>query len=346
MAMHEPLVLVIGPAWVGDMVMAQSLFITLQQRGAVVDVLAPGWSVPLLARMPQVRTAVELPLGHGTLGLTTRLRVGRQLRAAGYTQAIVIPRSFKAALVPFFARIPRRTAYRGELRYGLINDTRVLDKELLSQTVQRYVALGLESDAALPPIEIPPPRLGVDSANQAQLRERFGITSERPLVGFIPGAEYGPAKRWPAASYAALARALGAQGYRVCLLGSARDAGVCAEINALADGLALDASGRTSLTDAVDLIAAMDWVVTNDSGLMHVAAAVGRPLVAIYGSSTPAYTPPLTKRAEVLYRGLECSPCFERECPLKHYNCLKQITVEEVMHACDRAAEHAGRDQH
>lgn len=330
-------VLIVGPAWIGDMVMLHSLIQTLRHRGAAaVDVLAPAWSLPLLARMPEVDAAIAAPFEHGRLDLGERIRLGRQLRGRGYAQAIVIPRSFKAAVVPYIARIPRRTGYRGEWRYGLINDMRPLDASVLTRTVERYVALGLEPGASLPPRTIPPPRLTIDPANQARAIRELGIPTDRPLVGFMPGAEYGPAKRWPAQYYAQAARALSARGYHVCLFGSSRDSAVCREIERLAGEAALDLCGRTRLIDAVDLLAATELCLTNDSGLMHVAAAVGRPLVAVFGSSTPAYTPPLGERTEVLYLGLACSPCFERECPLGHLDCLRQITVDDVLGRIER----------
>lgn len=326
-----PRILVVGPAWVGDMVMAQSLFMTLTARGARVDVVAPEWSLPLLARMPEVCRAVALPVGHGSLGLAARWRIGRTLRDECYEQAIVLPRSFKAALIPFFARIPRRTGYRGEMRYGLINDRRVLDKVLLPRVVQRYVALGLPADVLLPP-EIPQPRLSVDANNQTRLIRKMGLDRDRPAVALLPGAEYGPAKRWPLPHYAELARELLASGRQVWIIGSAKEQADGGAIAAAAPGV-LNLCGRTRLEDAVDLLALATAAVSNDSGLMHVAAAVGIPLVALYGSSSPDYTPPLSPRAKVLYRDLECSPCFERECPLGGTPCLTGIAPAEVMTA-------------
>lgn len=332
--------LVVGPAWVGDMVMTQSLFMTLRRRhpDLLIDVLAPAWSAPLIGRMPEVRYHIELPLAHGDLGFGARYRLGRRLRAERYDRAIIIPRSFKSALTPFFAGIPRRTGYLGESRYALINDRRPLDKTVLTQTVQRYVALGLERGEPLPPAEIPWPRLETDPDNQNRLLQAFALTLDRPVVGIMPGAEYGPAKRWPAENYATLARGLVAQGAQVWLFGSAKDQPVCAEIHRAAGHGVIDLSGRTRLEDAIDLIALADQVVTNDSGLMHIAAATGRRIVAIYGSSSPAFTPPLTDRAEILTLGLACSPCFKRECPLGHLDCLRQIDVEQVAVAVDRVA--------
>ena len=325
-------ILVVGPAWVGDMVMAQSLFMTLrgQQPGVVIDVLAPAWSKPILARMPEVHEAVPLPTGHGELGLRARWRLGRSLRERGYSRAIVIPRSLKAALVPWFARIPRRTGYRGEFRYGLLNDLRPLDKTVLTQTVQRYVALGRDRDAELPP-PIPLPSLRIDEVNRTRQVHALGLDLDRPIVAMMPGAEYGPAKRWAPASFARVAQLLADQGYRVWLLGSDKDSATAETIRAIVGPAAVNLCGRTRLEDAIDLLSLARVALTNDSGLMHVAAAVGVPLVALYGSSTPAYTPPLSDLARAVYLGLDCSPCFERNCPLGHLNCLRLITPERVL---------------
>jgi len=328
--------LIAGPAWVGDMVMAQSLYMGLHQRypDVLIDVLAPAWSGPILKRMPEVRRHIEMPLGHGEFGLAARYRLGRTLRSEHYDQAIIIPRSLKAALTPFFAGIPKRTGYKGEMRFGLVNDMRPLDKSVLSQTVQRYVALGLGRDEDLPPEQIPQPKLDIDPQNQQRLLTVFSLNQEKPVVGFMPGAEYGLAKRWPPEYFAELAQKLIAHGKQVWLFGSAKDQPVCQQILAAAGEGVVDLSGKTKLEDVVDLIAMTEQVVSNDSGLMHIAAATGRKIVAIYGSSSPGYTPPLTAKAEVIYLGLECSPCFERECPLGHYDCLRKIDVERVFELC------------
>lgn len=323
--------LIAGPAWVGDMVMAQSLFMTIKQREpqARIDVLAPTWSLPLLARMPEIDEAINVPVAHGELGLAKRWRLGRELRERHYDRAIVIPRSMKAALIPFFAQAKQRTGYRGEMRYGLLNDIRPLDKAVLRQTVQRYVALGLSASSELPP-PIPSPRLLVDSENQQRLLDKLGLHGEGRVIGLMPGAEYGPAKRWPLEYYAELTQQLIRDGFRVWVFGSEKER---QETETIAAAGAVNLCGRTSLVEAIDLIAACSVVVSNDSGLLHVAAAVGKPLLAIYGSSTPDYTPPLSEQAEVLYRRLECSPCFKRDCPYGHTDCLKGIGVDEVFSA-------------
>jgi len=322
--------LIVGPSWVGDMVMAQSLCKVLkaQQPEAEIEVLAPPWSEALLARMPEVSASVVQPLGHGQLGLFARYQLGKQLRGRGYTQALVLPNSFKSALVPFWARIPRRTGYVGEWRYGLLNDARVLQPQVLRRTVDRFVALALPVAAALPTLPIP--RLQAFGPGGQAACAKFGLNGDRPVLGLCPGAEYGPAKRWPTAHYAAVARQHLRGGGQVWLFGSAKDALVGAQIAVEAGAGCVDLCGRTSLAEAIDLLALTSAVVSNDSGLMHVAAALDKPLVALYGSSDPGFTPPLSPRARVLSLHLPCSPCFKRECPLGHLQCLTDLTPAQV----------------
>jgi heptosyltransferase-2 len=324
--------LVVGPSWVGDMVLAHSLFQILKQRhpGARLDVLAPAWTHPLLARMPEVDDAIAAPFVHGRFDLGARLRLGRELRARHYDRAIVLPNSLKSALVPFIARARTRTGYIGELRYGLLNDARRLDKDKLPRTVERFVALALERDEALP--AIPPPRLKADADKARAALARWNHPAPAaPVLGLCPGAEYGPAKRWPPEYFADVARAALAAGWEVWLFGSARDKPETADVQTLTQGRCLDLAGRTTLEQAIDLLSLTAAVVSNDSGLMHVAAALERPLVALYGSSDPKHTPPMNERATVLYLGLSCSPCFERECPLGHLNCLREIAPGLVL---------------
>ena len=326
---EAPEILIVGPSWVGDMVMAQSLFMHLHARfpGAAIDVLAPGWSLPLLARMPEVRRGIELGLGHGELGLGKRRRLGRSLRERAYDWAIVLPRSLKAALVPAFARIARRTGFLGEHRYGLLNDIRPFDPDRLNQTVKRFLALG--SDVM--PESIPQPSLRVAAQHADELLERFGISKGAGRVVFAPGAEYGAAKRWPAEHFAELARRLAAADCQVVILGSAKEASVGAAIATSAESPNIvNLCGRTELVDTIDLLGTASAAVCNDSGLLHVAAAAGVPLVAIYGSSSPDFTPPLTQRARVVYQALSCSPCFRRECPLGHLDCLRTIEPARI----------------
>ena len=320
--------------------LAQSLFRLLKQRhpDSQIDVLAPAWTAPLLAHMPEVNDAIPLPFKHGELMLGERIRIGRRLRGRGYDWAIVLPRSLKAAMVPFLARIPRRTGFRGEWRYVWLNDVRRLDRARLPRTVDRFVALGLEPTESLP-ANFPPPHLSVESPDVAAGLARLAIAlPSRPVLAICAGAEYGPAKRWPADHFAGVARARLSQGWDVWLFGSDRDASITREINQHTEQRCLDLAGRTTLGEAIDLLSLSAAVVSNDSGLMHVAAALGRPLVAIYGSSDPNYTPPLGTNAEVVYLGLSCSPCFERECPLGHLRCLYDITAERVLAGLNKVA--------
>jgi len=328
-------ILVVGPSWVGDMVMAQSLFMSLKQRGELaIDVLAPAWSLPIIARMPQVRRGMAMPLGHGQFGLGARWRLGRELAREGYDQAIVLPGSFKSALAPFFAGIPQRTGFRGEMRYGLLNDMRPLDRALLPMTVQRFVALGQPRDAVPAAPAFPVPRLAADAGNQAALAARFGFDPARPAIAFMPGAEYGPAKQWPPAHYAELARELAARGFQIWVLGSKKD-GEAARPIAAGSAAVVDLTGRTELGDAVDLLALARAAVSNDSGLMHVAAALDLPLMAIFGSSSPEHTPPLSNRVAIETLRLSCAPCFERVCPLGHTRCLADIAPARVLAALE-----------
>ena len=323
-------VLVVGPSWVGDMVMAQALFKVLAQRRPrpVVDVLAPGWSRPLIARMPEIRRAIEMPLGHGEFGWSRRRALGRSLRSAGYAQAIVLPRSFKSALTPFHARIPVRTGYRGESRLWLLNDIRPLDKSALPRTVDRYVALGGPPGAKQPPA-VPEPALEVDAANQQRLRTALDLAARVPAVAMMPGAEFGPAKCWPLEYFAEVAREAGSRGRQIWILGSERDRAAGETIRAGAGEAVRNLCGQTRLEDAVDLLAMAEAAVTNDSGLMHVAAAVGCKVIALYGSTTPEYTPPLTANKHVLWLRPDCGPCMQRTCPLDHLKCLRDLLPEQ-----------------
>ncbi|AIM24165.1 TPA: ADP-heptose--LPS heptosyltransferase RfaF [Serratia marcescens] len=303
-------ILVIGPSWVGDMMMSQSLYRTLKAEypTAEIDVMAPAWCRPLLARMPEVNQALAMPLGHGALGLGERRRLGRALRANRYDRAYVLPNSFKSALVPFFADIPQRTGWRGEMRYGLLNDVRVLDKAAFPLMVQRYVALAYDKGRVQRADDLPQPllwpQLRVSDEEIAETTSAFNLTDSRPIVGFCPGAEFGPAKRWPHYHYAALAQRLIESGYQIALFGSAKDHEAGEQIRAAlqddARDFCLNLAGKTQLEQAVILIAACRAVVSNDSGLMHVAAALNKPLIALYGPSSPDFTPPLSDKARVI----------------------------------------------
>ncbi|WP_189373675.1 lipopolysaccharide heptosyltransferase II [Vogesella alkaliphila] len=327
--------LVIGPSWVGDGVMAQPLYRRLHERhpGLELHVFAPAWTLPLLARMPEVAKAHLNPFGHGQLRLRERWRVARALHREGFDQVVVLPNSLKAALIPFLAGIPLRTGFTGELRYGLLNDTRELDEHELPTMVERFCILAEEPRHALHR-PIPHPSLSSQPAAQQAVAARLDLSLDKPVIAMCPGAEYGPAKRWPPRHFAALAAALDSHGYQVWLFGSAKDQEIGEEISRLAQGKALNLCGRTGLDEAIDLMGLARLAVCNDSGLMHVAAALHIPLVALYGSSSPDFTPPLSDRAEIVNLNLDCSPCFERTCPYQHMRCLEDMLPERVLQAC------------
>lgn len=333
-------ILIVGPAWVGDMVMAQCLFASLkaQQPLCAIDVLAPAWSEPLLARMPEVRKSFSLPVGHGELALGVRRQVAKSLRQTGYQQAIVLPNSFKSALVPFFAGIPTRTGWRGEMRYGLINDLRVLDKARYPLMIQRFAALAYAANNPLP-ANVPWPRLltSAEDGRAALLKQHLNVV--RPVLALCPGAEFGSSKRWPEAHYAQVAEAKIREGWQVWIFGSGNDRPVAAAIaSALPVELAThchNLAGNTSLGEAIDLLALADCVVSNDSGLMHIAAALARPLVVVYGSTSPGFTPPLAEQVAILSLPVDCGPCFERQCPLEHHQCMQGVAPGRVLAAIE-----------
>jgi heptosyltransferase-2 len=304
-------ILVVAPNWIGDALMAQPLFIRLKESGATLHVLAPDWVAPVARRMPEVDEVIAVPFRHGALDLGSRWRLARMLARRDYDRAIVLPNSWKSALVPFLAGIPRRAGYVGELRYGLLNSTLPSTK---SPMPLHYARLA----GGEPASPLPQPRLQVSREEISEAQKRFGISE--PYAVLCPGAEYGPAKRWPYFKQLA-----GRIGMPAVILGSRNDREAAAGIHGK------DLAGRTTLDEAMALIAGAAVVVSNDSGLMHVAAALGRPQVALFGSSSPEHTPPASANARVLWLRLECSPCFARECPLGHFRCMKEISVEQVL---------------
>jgi heptosyltransferase-2 len=323
-------ILIIAPSWVGDTVMAQPLFTRLHalHPQLEIDVYAPAWCLPLLERMPEVNRAILNPFGHGQLNLKQRWQEAQKLKAAHYDQAIVLPNSLKSALIPFFAGIPLRTGFIGEMRYGLLNDARKLDKEALPLMVERFVLLSeKKSESIHRPIS--PLKLNSSDTQRSNVRQKLNLQSDKPAVAFCPGAEYGPAKRWPADYFAKLAQNLIQRGYQVWIIGSQKDAAIAEAIRKNAPEC-LNLCGKTQLNEAIDLLSLADFIVTNDSGLMHVSAAIDKPMIALYGSSSPGFTPPLSDQAVILKLDLPCSPCFKRECPLGHFNCMVQLTPDLV----------------
>jgi heptosyltransferase-2 len=347
-------ILIVGPSWVGDMVMAQSLFITLQNvyralnsneeggNECVIDVLAPSWSLPILERMPEVRRGITMPVGHGKLNLGARFNLARSLATEKYDQAIVLPNSLKSALIPLIAGIPRRTGWRGEMRFGLLNDIRLLNKKLYPLMVQRFVALAFSSDAP-PPENCPPPALITDSTSVDGLFEKYQIDKTLPLLALCAGAEFGPSKRWPEKHFAAVAKEYITRGWQVGLFGSANDKLLSDDIRSLLSDAeqkkCINLAGETALSEAVDILSKAAAVVSNDSGLMHICAALNRPMAVVYGSTSPEFTPPLSEKFVIKKLDVECAPCFQRECPLSEKDgrmkCLQELKPDEVIAGLD-----------
>ncbi len=335
-------ILVVAPSWIGDMVMAQSLLIKLKRQypQAEIHIFVPDWCRNLLKRMPEVTDVVPNPFKHGQLMLVQRFRLGRELHKMNFDLCIVLPNSLKSALVPWFASIPVRRGWKGEQRYFLLNQM-FTHKEKLPLMVQRYDALvfspkeihitGPENVG-----ELPQPRLVSYPDKAPTILEKLGIKEYSSAMGLCPGAEYGPAKRWLPEYYAKVASAWIKEKGPIFIFGGKKDTQVADAIIACIDPEirkhCYDLTGRTELTEAVDLLSSCSIVVTNDTGLMHVAAAVGTPLVAIYGSSSTGYTPPLSDKAKTVFlTNLNCRPCFERNCPHKSMECLVDLKPELVV---------------
>jgi len=317
--------------------MAQALFMRLRQYTPALqlDALAPPWVAPVLQRMPEIGQIIDNPFAHGELSLKARYRLARQLAQNGYQCAYILPNSLKSCLIPFLAGIPQRVGFTGEARYGLINCRHTLNETALPQMAERFAQLA-EAPGSPLPRPLPVPRLTSGNAQQSATLAALGIERPDKVAVFCPGAEYGPAKRWPARHFASLADELTRRGYVIWLLGSPKDRTAGDDIVRLSSSATapLNLCGSTTLTQAIDLIAASSFVVCNDSGLMHVAAALDRPLIAVYGSSSPGFTPPLSERARIISLELDCSPCFRRECPLGHLDCLNKLEPQRVLDAC------------
>jgi heptosyltransferase-2 len=332
---RPPRTLVISPNWIGDAVMAQPLLRLLKQAHpeSAIEVLAPPQVVPVWRRIREADHIMVTPFRHRALQLGERLRTAHRLRQRGYDAAYVLPNTLKYALIPWLAGIPQRVGYKGEMRYGMVNVMHHDDAPPRSM-VPFYAALAHEP-GQLPPGGLQRPSLVVAGEETEAICRRLDIALDRPLVAFAPGAEFGIAKRWPPAHYGELAaRVAGAlPGVQIALLGSPNDRATCEQVQSYAGhaaGSVLNLAGRTSLDEAIALVAQTTAMVSNDSGLLHIASALNRPVVGLYGSTDPTYAPPLSEVARTISLKLECSPCRKRECPLGHHDCMNKMSVERV----------------
>ena len=298
-------ILVVGPSWVGDSVMAQTLYKRIKKElpSSQIDVMSPHWSLSLLERMPEVCKKIVSPFSHGETKLFERYKLGQGLKKENYDRAIILTNSLKSSLIPYFARIGVRTGWLGEFRYGLINDIRSSKKLKKSLMVEKFAALSLcEENYSIENLTFP--ELEINFANQRNFLEEFSIDYSKNTMAICPGAEFGPSKRWPAEYYAEIAKFYVNEGWNVLCIGSKNDEDIGMGIGSLnnlrSNKSFINLIGKTSLQDAIDILAFTEKVVTNDSGLMHIAAAVKTPLVALYGPSSPEYTPPLISKKKIL----------------------------------------------
>jgi len=322
-------ILIIGASWVGDAVLSQPLMRQLKSTSScTIDVLAPSWTKGVLERIPEVDHIIDSPLIHKQLNIRGLWRVARLL-ANNYDKAILLPNSFKSALIPWLAHIPVRVGYKREGRSILLNHAITLNTQRHPLMVERFLALSeseFEFNEALYPLLTP------DLLNQQELIHAYHLNLDLPIIVLCPGAEYGPAKRWPTSHYRQLATQLLAQNKQIWIMGSNKDKAIAEEImQGITSKQITNLCGVTNLAQAVDLMALAEAVVTNDSGLMHIAAALKRPTVALFGSSSPQFTPPLYSQARVVSLNLSCSPCFKRECPLGHLKCLTDISPQHTI---------------
>lgn len=336
--MHR--ILVIAPNWIGDAVMSQPLLaaIKVSYPNVAIDVLATPWVAPVYRACSEVTELIEANLRHGQLQWGMRRELAAQIKKRNYASCYVLPNSLKSALIPWLANIPVRIGYQGELRRFLMTETKANSPKMQRiPMVEHYANLSApsrNSDTAICVPQLTPTASALEAARTRL--QTAGIQTDT-LVVLCPGAEYGPSKRWPAAHFAALAQSIlkAKPNASVVLLGSPSDRAIGeAIVSATAsDGRMFNWCGETSLDEAIAIIGMCSNMVSNDSGLMHIGAALQVPQVAIFGSSDPNHTPPNSAKAIVISLHLPCSPCHQRECPLGHLNCLNQISADQVFAA-------------
>ncbi len=329
-------ILIVPYMWIGDFVRCHSVVKLLRMRfpGRPIDILATTLCAPLADYMPGLRQAIVEDLPRSRLGLARQFKLAKRLEREGYGTALIMPRTWKSTLAPYFAGIPERTGFVGEARFILLNDLRRGERKL-PRMVDRCAALALPPGAKLPS-EWPLPELQVGAAEAAAWRQSRGLSAEtRPVVALAPGA-VGPSKRWPSAAYAALTRRLLADGLAVWVLGGPGEKLLAGEI--VGDTAARDLTGH-DLRDAILALASAAVAVSNNSGLLHVAAALGTPSIGIFGPTSPWHWGPLNPLAATIEtkNELSCRPCHKPVCRLGHHRCMSEIAPDDVIAATERA---------
>ena len=318
--------LIIPQNWLGDIVMSQTLLkrVKSENPNTVIDILVNSTFKSLVERMPEINKAVILDSGHKELGLLKRLNLARRIKG-NYDQSIVLSRSIKSALIPYFAKIPIRTGELGESRYILINDLKKFTKEDRRKTAFRYVSMFSKKEEVLDKKYYP--SLQSDPENMKILSDKYKLNLDKKIIIFAPGAAFGPSKMWPVEKFKELGEKLN-KDFFILILGSNNEKNIGDKI--VTNKNMINLCGETTITDAVDLIHISEFCVSNDSGLMHLASATNTKSISIYGATSPELTPPLTSNKEIHYRGISCSPCFEKKCKYGHYNCLVDIQADDV----------------
>tara|TARA_R110002124_G_scaffold279502_1_gene452102 strand:- start:1411 stop:2454 length:1044 start_codon:yes stop_codon:yes gene_type:complete len=340
-------VLIVAPSWLGDLVIAQSLFKKLYKDGCEIHVAAPNWNKDILNFMPEVKSTILLPFEHGELSLLKRYKFAKTLSCKKYDKSIILPNSLKSALLPYFANIPNRVGYIKEGRGIFLTDRRKLNKEFLPLMVQRFNYLGEQEKKLSSIINVNKeyyPKLDTSNINYNLLQEKFNINfSLGNSIAIAPGAAFGPAKRWPKKYYAHVAKEYLNKGFNLFIVGASQDSNTAQNIidiinvNNNYNDKIYNLTGKLSLTETVSVLAKSTFLITNDSGLMHVAAALNLAAVAIYGSTSQKFTPPLNDKCVALYdNNISCRPCFARTCKYGHYKCLYKITPDMVLRELDK----------
>ena len=332
-------ILIIAPNWIGDAVMTEPLISQLKKNNpnSQIDVLATPWVASIMKAIPAVDQIITADFQHGALQWSERKTLAKQLAQNAYTHAYVLPNSFKSALIPWLAKIPHRIGYQGEMRWGLINESlKNPSRSHRPPMSSHYFALSDQTSS-----EVPQPHLSLPEAMVRHSQQTLQkIQAHQELYVLCPGAEYGPAKQWPIEHFGHLAKNIieTKQNSLVLILGSKKEFSIGSDIASISThpDKVINWCGQTSLEDAMATISNATAVISNDSGLMHIAAAFRRPQVAIFGSSDPRHTPPLSKLASIHWLQLECSPCFKRTCPLGHLKCLVDIEVKDVLNSVNQ----------